>query len=93
MNSCKTAQIGPYTFTIGQRVQMLVNGKGSDGDDNEACYAAGDMATIVQIERYSGSQDLGIGVELENGIFNMFDAADDPPRYPFVPLPGGDNHR
>jgi hypothetical protein len=61
-------------------------GKGCDQEDNEARYSAGEIATIVQIERYVSLQGLGIGVQLDNGIFNMFDASDDPPLYPFVPI-------
>ena len=82
-----SVQIGPHTFTIGQRVRMLVDGQGCDNEDNEICYTIGDAATVVQIERYRGPQGLGVGVLLDNGIFNMFDEADDPPRYPFHPLP------
>jgi hypothetical protein len=64
---------------------MLVAGMGCDSKDNEISYEAGATATVVQIERFSGAQGLGIGVELDNGIFNMFDAADESPLYPFVP--------
>ena len=81
-----SVQIGGNLFMLGQRVRMLVDGKGCDNDDNEATYKAGDIAIIVQIERYTGPQGLGIGVELTNGIFNMFDASDAPPQYPFEPL-------
>jgi hypothetical protein len=81
-----TVQVGPHSFTVGQRVRMLTAGLGCDSEDNEAYYNVGDIATVVQIEHYSGPQGLGIGVELDNGIFNMFDAADEPPKYPFVPL-------
>ena len=81
-----SATIGDNTFRIGQRVRMLVGGMGCDGEDNELTYGAGAIATIVQIERYASVQGLGIGVELDNDIFNMFDAADEPPQYPFAPL-------
>jgi putative restriction endonuclease len=36
---------------------------GCDSADNEIHYKVGDIATIVQIERYTGPQGLGIGVE------------------------------
>lgn len=86
MSSTDSVQIGAHIFTVGQRVRMLVDGKGCDSEDNEISYKAGDMATIVQIERYASSQGLGIGVELDNGIFSMFDAMDNPPQYPFDPV-------
>ena len=63
---------------------------GCDSEDNEIFYKAGDIATIVQIERYASAQGLGIGVQLDNGIFNMFDALDNPPQYPFDPLTNAD---
>lgn len=87
MPSRDSIQIGPNIFRIGQRVRMLVSGMGCDGKDNELSYEAGAIATVVQIERYSNVQGLGVGVELDIGIFNMFDGADEPPLYPFVPIP------
>jgi hypothetical protein len=86
MANKNSVKVGLHTFTIGQRVRMLVGGMGCDSDDNEICYEVGDVATIVQIERYASSQGLGIGVELDSGIFNMFDAADNLPQYPFDPI-------
>jgi len=88
MSEINSAQIGPHVFTVGQQVRMLVAGMGCDSEDNEIFYKAGDIATIVQIERYASAQGLGIGGQLDNGIFNMFDALDNPPRYPFDPLTG-----
>lgn len=86
MSNLASIQIGPHVFRMGDRVRMLVDGMGCDAEDNERYYYVGDTATIVQLERYAGKQGLGVGVEFDNGIFNMFDAADEPPQYPFVPI-------
>jgi hypothetical protein len=74
-----TSIIEWHGFAVGQRIMMLVETRGANGDDIEIEHPVGSSAAIVAIADFGPHQGYGVDVVVGEGnlaICNSFDDSD-----------------